>query len=300
MISRIGVLVSKDNHMKKLLSFLSVASCYSLAAMNSTASWYPEQYREHSQMQRATALEILSTYQFDSNDKLLDIGCGDGWLTHMIASRVTSVLGIDRDENMIKGAQKEFGSKDNLTFKLLAAEQLGEFEEASFDHVTTFFCFQYVLDKQKAFKDIFRALKSGGRFLGVFSTKKADGAMNIVWQELFNKYKSLFSSQALQKHEEFIKQFDYTIDDYDKILAEAGFSMIDVEWQSRNFLFNDEEQFSKWVDAWAESYFGRLGLNNDDAKTVITFCKKTYLDKISYKSGKVSYPIETMVIKAKK
>lgn len=51
----------------------------------------------------------------NSNDIILDIGCGNGYNTYKIAGKVKSVVGIDIDEDNIRLARKNF-KKDNIEY----------------------------------------------------------------------------------------------------------------------------------------------------------------------------------------
>ena len=56
------------------------------------------------------------------NERVFDIGCGDGKVTAEIAKQLPngSVLGIDKSEEMIRFAQENFPSKkyNNLSFEV--------------------------------------------------------------------------------------------------------------------------------------------------------------------------------------
>ena len=66
--------------------------------------WNPKDYHKNSSEQQKWGLELLNKIAFSGNERVLDIGCGDGKLTMEIANRVRhgSVLGIDKSEDMIR------------------------------------------------------------------------------------------------------------------------------------------------------------------------------------------------------
>ena len=45
-------------------------------------------------------------------DKVLDIGCGDGKFTNIYSFGVACVLGIDSSPSMIESATRDYGSSD--------------------------------------------------------------------------------------------------------------------------------------------------------------------------------------------
>lgn len=113
---------------------------------------------------------ILSLLELKSADKVLDLGCGTGVLTRMIADQLDSKVGgasvgIDAAAKMILVAGKKRGN-ENCRFEVMAAEELS-FEDQSFDAVVSSLFFHHIpLDlKEKALAESFRILRPGGRLI---------------------------------------------------------------------------------------------------------------------------------------
>ncbi|MDX2501906.1 MAG: methyltransferase domain-containing protein [Deltaproteobacteria bacterium] len=113
---------------------------------------------------------ILALLELNSADSVLDLGCGTGVLTRMIADRLDSKaggvsVGIDAAAKMILVARKKRG-RENCRFEVMAAEDLS-FEDQSFDAVVSSLFFHHVpLDlKEKALSESFRILRPGGRLI---------------------------------------------------------------------------------------------------------------------------------------
>ena len=113
---------------------------------------------------------ILSLLELSSSDRVLDLGCGTGVLTSMIADKLDSDLGgvsvgIDAAAKMILVASKKRGS-GHCRFEVMAAEDLA-FEDRSFDAVVSSLFFHHVpLDlKKKAMSEAYRILRPGGRLI---------------------------------------------------------------------------------------------------------------------------------------
>jgi SAM-dependent methyltransferase len=79
--------------------------------------WNPEVYEKSSSTQKKWAEEVISKIQIKGNERVLDIGCGDGKITAYIASLVPegSVVGIDNSAEMISFAQSKFPNQICLT-----------------------------------------------------------------------------------------------------------------------------------------------------------------------------------------
>ena len=67
---------------------------------------------------------------------VLDIGCGNGEFTFIIAQKVKKAIGIDPDEKLVKSARRNYKCQ-NISFQVGWGESL-EFPSTSFD--TVVFC----------------------------------------------------------------------------------------------------------------------------------------------------------------
>jgi ubiquinone/menaquinone biosynthesis C-methylase UbiE len=114
--------------------------------------------------------EIVALLELQGRHRVLDLGCGTGELTRMIADRLDSArgglsLGIDAAARMIAVARKKRGN-DACRFEVAAAENL-PYEDASFDAVVSSLFFHHVdLElKQRALAESYRVLKPGGKLV---------------------------------------------------------------------------------------------------------------------------------------
>jgi trans-aconitate methyltransferase len=82
--------------------------------------WNAEEYRTSSSNQKKWALELLSKLDLKGNERVLDIGCGDGEITAAIAQRVPRgfAVGIDSSKEMIDLATRRLPSEHhpNIAF----------------------------------------------------------------------------------------------------------------------------------------------------------------------------------------
>jgi SAM-dependent methyltransferase len=102
-------------------------------------------------------------------EAVLDIGCGAGVDTFVAAIMVGPegrVIGIDLISEMLNRARTnlEKTSFKNMTFQEGSAEEL-PFLDRIFDVVISNGVFNLITDKAKALKEVFRVMKSSGRFL---------------------------------------------------------------------------------------------------------------------------------------
>ena len=109
---------------------------------------------------------------------VLDVGAGTGAITAGIAGAVGpsgSVLGIDRDETMIRLAREHHAGVANLAFELLDVLELCD--EARFDVVTAARALQWIEDPARALQRMHAATQPRGMVV-VLEYTHAD----LVWE----------------------------------------------------------------------------------------------------------------------
>ncbi len=72
--------------------------------------WNAQDYAKHSSGQFEWAQELIAKLDLQGSESILDIGCGDGKITHQLAEAAKNgyVLGIDQSEEMIRMALEQF------------------------------------------------------------------------------------------------------------------------------------------------------------------------------------------------
>ena len=125
----------------------------------STSQWDAAEYARVGGFVPALGLAALELLDPQPGEAILDVGCGDGVLTEKIIERGASVVGIDNSLDMIAAARAR-----GLDARLMDAAQLkfGEAFDAAFSNATL----HWVLDRERAARAIWFALKPGGRFAG--------------------------------------------------------------------------------------------------------------------------------------
>ena len=110
---------------------------------------------------------VVDRLNLDRPMAVLDVGCGTGSLTRLIADRMPPgkgrTLGIDAAEKMIEVARRKAGSR-RVTFEAALAEEL-PCASGSFDRVVSTFFFHHLDEnlKKRAVDEIHRVLRPGGR-----------------------------------------------------------------------------------------------------------------------------------------
>lgn len=107
---------------------------------------------------------ILETIQrrFSGPCKVLDVGCGAGFLTHPLSLAGHAVTGVDLSPSTLQAARSS-DSTDRVEYLEAAAESL-PFENETFDVVCAMDLLEHVERPQKVIQEASRVLKSSGLF----------------------------------------------------------------------------------------------------------------------------------------
>src|SRR5659263_11957 len=147
--------------------------------------WNAEQYLMFKNERTQPAMDLASQIYLDQPKSILDIGCGPGNSTAVLAQRYpdAEILGIDNSEEMITAACANY---PHLKFQRFDAEKdltsLGQTYEVVFSNA----CIQWIPNHERLIKDMMNLLKSGG----VLAVQ-----MPMIWEEpLHRELKALAAS----------------------------------------------------------------------------------------------------------
>lgn len=109
-------------------------------------------------------LAVMSGVRLDPAHEVLDLGCGRGFQTQVLARKCKRVVGLDVSPAQISGA-REFlrGSPVSHRVEFLCTRlEDAHFPDASFDRVISFCVLEHIPNVPLVLKEIARILKPGG------------------------------------------------------------------------------------------------------------------------------------------
>ena len=145
----------------------------------------------------------------------LDLGCGIGFLSGILANLNFRVIGVDPDQSSIAKAKKNYQS-NNLEFFVASAEKL-PIEDNSIDFVVCSEVLEHVKDLTATLKEIKRVAKPGAKFFitvpsreGIFSTffLKIGHSDNNLYEK---DYRQPFTYQEIKQ---VLEENDFLIENY--------------------------------------------------------------------------------------
>ncbi len=158
---------------------------------------------------------------------VLDVACGEGYNTRLLAKKGARIVGIDLSKKMIESAvSQEQENPYGIDYYVMNSKAL-TFSDESFDLVTCFMALMDIKDYDRTVKEIVRVLKDGGRF--IFSIIHPCFEYDAKNQELerTSKYFERRSEKISWNMERLRKPFETTsyhrtLTDYSKTLYKHG------------------------------------------------------------------------------
>ncbi|WP_329052053.1 class I SAM-dependent methyltransferase [Amycolatopsis sp. NBC_01488] len=117
------------------------------------------------------------------DDRVLDIGCGNGQLTRLAAARARSATGVDLSGPMLATARERAAEVPNVTFEQ-GDVQVHPFAEGGFDLAVSRFGVMFFADPVAAFANVRRALRPSGRLAFLCMTALAGTDLGRVFGAL--------------------------------------------------------------------------------------------------------------------
>ena len=198
-------------------------------------------YQQASTHQKEWGKKLIAEFEVRGNERILDLGCGDGGLTAKLADLVPegSVLGIDASQGMIDVAKKH--RRDNLSFLLTDISSIC-FEE-EFDIVFSNATLHWIKDHRALLNKVYRCLRNDGLIRFNFA-----GAGNC--SHFFTVVKSAMNDPGYDK---YFSDFQWpwfmpTVEEYETIVQQSLFRDIRVWVENADRYFPDSEAMVKWLD----------------------------------------------------
>ena len=186
-------------------------------------------------------------WAFDSfkNKKVLDVGCGPGWLTAAYAQNGACVYALDLTLRALELTQKHLRFRNtDAHLQQASAEEL-PFKDNTFDLVVASGVLHHTPDTLQAFRECLRVTKPGGRAKitlyrkGIFHTNETlFNFTRKAMQWLNVKHPGADMASTARNADDFIRQYDgvgnpigiaKTNKEWKALLAQCGFTVLRLE-----------------------------------------------------------------------
>ncbi|OES46066.1 class I SAM-dependent methyltransferase [Domibacillus iocasae] len=227
-------------------------------------------FREENVLKVTKNLKTISDKYI--SPKLLDIGCGTGFIIDIAKNLFTEVHGIDATEEMIDKVKVD---TDNITLHHGIAEEL-PFKDNEFDVVTAYSFIHHLYNYTDVLKEVNRVLKPGGTFYIDLEPNK------LFWDaikdlKLDNKYSDIVGKEidsVIATGKQLNEKYGIDPEDFDKAeyhknivggidperflldLKEAGFSESNYEFAwflgEGQYVHNEKEEVYEAVNYYLQ------------------------------------------------
>jgi trans-aconitate 2-methyltransferase len=198
-------------------------------------------YKKASAHQKEWGNKIISEFKFKGNEKILDLGCGDGVLTKQLSDLVPDgyVLGIDSSQGMINTAREI--ESFNMSFQLLNINDIDFKDE--FDIVFSNAALHWIINHKKLLTNTCKALKKNGIVRFNFA---GDGNCSTF----FTVIKKVM---GLNEFKDNFKDFQWpwympAINEYKVLVDTCDFNDIRIWEENADRFFPTKDDMIKWID----------------------------------------------------
>ncbi|NER93107.1 MAG: methyltransferase domain-containing protein [Symploca sp. SIO1B1] len=212
--------------------------------MNKSYTWDALDYAKSSSAQQIWARELITKLNLQGDERVLDIGCGEGKVTAEIANLVPhgSVVGIDNSEAMLELAKTRYSTSTfpNLQFLCADARQL-PFEQ-EFTVIFSNATLHWIKDHVSVIQGISNSLQSGGKVLLQMGGRGNAAEIIRVVEEMTNssKWRRYFANFP------FPYGF-YSPDEYQHWLKDVGLEPIRLELIPKDMTHQGATGLAGWI-----------------------------------------------------
>ena len=124
------------------------------------AEWWIDGFTEGADPEYVEQILPMAFEELSGFGRVLDVGCGDGQISRLLAATGADVVGVDPTWNQIRIARERGGG---AAYVRSGAAEL-PFADASFDAAVACLVFEHIDDVDDAIAEVARVVRPGGRF----------------------------------------------------------------------------------------------------------------------------------------
>jgi trans-aconitate methyltransferase len=209
-----------------------------------TTTWNPRLYDDKHAFVFKYGEDLVSLLAPRQGERILDLGCGTGYLAHLIASAGAAVTGIDNAAGMIEKARAAY---PDIEFQFGSATDL-HFDDP-FDAVFSNAALHWVLDKSSAIDGIYRSLRPGGRFVMEMGGRHNVEGIILAVRKILTRH-HYYKNAAIQPW------YYPSVGEYTTLLEKRGFRIDYASHFDRETELQDNDNGIKdWLRMFGSSFF---------------------------------------------
>ena len=216
-------------------------------AIASTSRWDAADYARVGRFVSDLGGAALDLLDPKMGERILDVGCGDGALTHKIVERGSDVVGVDNSPELVAAARA-------IGLDVLEMDAADMTFDAEFDAAFSNAALHWMLDKDRVAHATIRALKPGGRYAGEMG---GDGNLAKLRQTLDAELVARGYPPPLES-----SNWYPSVEDFAAVYEAAGFTELDARLIERPTPMPNG--IGQWVTTFRRGWLDRAGVPEDE------------------------------------
>lgn len=215
--------------------------------------------------------DLVDILNPQAGERILDIGCGTGYLTSVISAAGATVVGIDTSVEMISKAKAQY---PELEFKVQSATEF--YFDQHFNAIFSNAVLHWVLQKEMAIDCMYRNLKKSGRLVLEFGGKQNVAKIIIALRNSLIKY-GYSENAAIQLW------YFPSVSEYTGLLEKRGFRVTYAAHFNRETKLEDTKNGIKdWIKMFGSAFLN--GIDNAVVENILTDVQET-LQPTHFRNG---------------
>ena len=214
-------------------------------------------YELESTSQREVGLAMIDRLDIQEGSTILDLGCGTGGLTKVLAEKVGAegkVVAVDPDGERLKVAREKY-SANNIEY---AQADDKTFPTArQYDLVFCNVAVHWISDKSGLYKRVYDCLRPGGRF--AFTTPDGSLPIPTIGKKLFDE---LLGPEFLHRLNSEVEVY-LTADVYKSMASTTGFEITSVTTQNSRPQWRNLDHYITAMHGWFGGEFDPAQFDSD-------------------------------------
>jgi trans-aconitate methyltransferase len=215
--------------------------------------------------------DLVEALEPQAGERILDLGCGTGYLASVIAASGANVVGIDSSLEMVTKAKEQY---PELEFKVQSATDF-HFDE-HFDAIFSNAVLHWVLQKEMAIDCMYRNLKKSGRIV-----LEMGGKYNV--EKIVTALQASLIKHGFSENAAIPLWYFPSLSEYTSLLEKRGFRVTYAAHFNRETKLNDTENGIKdWVKMFGSTFL--KGIDETVVDTILTEVQDA-LKPTQYRNG---------------